>query len=379
LIGLTEIFNWFLLALPKIFIHFDWASVRLPVYSGEMKAIYIIYFAPLLVLTVLLNRWNPFELSSKFKVQSPKFIFRSSAVSLAVLFFLIVFHPFSAPAADGRLKIDFLDVGQGDAALVTFPNGETLLVDGGGKVNYARLKNENADETEAFEPDTQTIGETVVSEFLWQRGLSEIDYILATHADADHFQGLKGAAKNFRVRAAFLGRMSEDDEDFAEFLEILRKRKIETIILSRGDVFTVGGVKIEVLFPEADNSPQAVSDNNNSLVLRLTFGAKSFLLTGDIEKETENRLAQTPESLKADVVKVAHHGSRTSSIENFVKATKARFAVISVGRKSPFGHPHAEVVERWQDSGAKILKTGERGTISISTDGSDLQINTFLK
>ncbi len=379
LIRLTEILNWFLLALPKIFIAYDWASVRLPVYSGEMKIIYLVYFVPLLILTILLNSWKPFTQKPKTENRISKIVLRLSTAFLAIFGYLIVFHPFSEPKPDGRLKIDFLDVGQGDAALVTFPNGETLLVDGGGKLNYRNLKNEIGEEDEFFEPDTQTIGESVVSEFLWEQGYSEINYILASHADADHFQGLKDAAKNFRVRAAFLGRTAQNDKDFAEFLKMLRKRKIQHVILSRGDEFTIGGVKIEVLFPEKDDSPQAVSDNNNSLVLRLTYGAKSFLLTGDIEKETENELLQTPGFLKADVVKVAHHGSRTSSTEDFVRATQAKIAVISVGRASPFGHPHAEVVERWKGIGAKIFRTGNQGTISISTDGRDLQIDKFLK
>ena len=378
LIYLTEILNWLLLALPKIFIAGDWASVRVPVYSGALEAIYLIYFVPILILTILLNNWKPFALSPKTKNQRPKTFVRLSAGFIVIFFALVVFHPFSAPQPDGRLHVEFLDVGQGDAALVTFPNGETLLVDGGGKVNYSQMNAENEEEIEIFEPDVQTIGEAVVSEFLWAKGYSQIDYILATHADADHIQGLSEAAKNFRVRAAFFG-TPENDKDYIELFEILEKRKIETVKLSRGDVFIIGGVKLEVLFPEKDDSPQAVSDNNNSLVLRLTFGAKSFLLTGDIERETEAELLQKPELLKADVVKVAHHGSRTSSTENFVKAAQAKFAVISVGRHSPFGHPHAEVIERWENSGTKILKTGERGTISISTDGKDLQIKTFLK
>ncbi len=390
LIRLTEILNWLLLALPKVFIANDWASIRLPVYSGEMKAIYFVYFAPLLVLAVLLNNWNPFEISPKSKVQSSKsenlqssrgrfsISLRFMAIGFWVLCFTtIVFHPFSAPPPDGRLRVDFLDVGQGDAAFVTFPNGETLLIDGGGKVNYNRRNEENDEQTEIFEPDTQTIGEAVVSEFIWEKGYAKIDYILASHADADHIQGLNDAAKNFRVRAAFFGITPENDNDFAALAEILRRREIEIVELAQGDEFSIGGVKIEVLYPQKDESPQAVSDNNNSLVLRLSFGARSFLMTGDIERETENELMKTPELLKTDVIKVAHHGSRSSSIEDFVRAAEAKIAVISVGKVSPFGHPHPEIVERWQNSGAKVITTGERGAVSISTDGKDLTIKQF--
>ena len=252
-----------------------------------------------------------------------------------------------------------------------------MLVDGGGKINYEKSDDDEADE-ETFEPDTPRVGERVVSEFLWQKGYSKIDYILATHADTDHIQGLTDVARNFTVGAAFFGRTPPKDRDYIELNAVLQKRGIENITLASGDAFEIGGVKIEVLNPEADESAEAAAGNNQSVVLRLTFGAKSFLLTGDIEKETETALLKNPATLKSTVVKVAHHGSRTSSTAEFIAATHADYAVIPVGRHSRFGHPHPEVVERWQASGAKIKQTGERGTISISTDGADLRVETFL-
>lgn len=388
IIKLTEILNWILLFLPKLFISLDSAGFRVPVYSGAMKSVYILYFVPILILTILLNRWKPFERISDFNSEisetESKFDFstyftastcRRVAASFLFLFIaLIVFHPFSQPKADGRLHIDFLDVGQGDSALVTFPNGETLLIDGGGQISFEKL---NEETEEKFEPDSQNIGESVVSQFLWGKGYSKIDYILATHADADHIQGLTDVAKNFKVRAAFFGRTPLADKDFAELNEILQKREIETITISQGDELEIGGAKIQILFPEKDESEKAISDNNHSVVLRIVFGAKKFLFTGDIEKKAEEKLLQNPAFLKSDVIKVAHHGSRTSSTLEFIEATEAEYAIIPVGRKSIFGHPHEEVVERWLNANAKIKRTGERGTISVSTDGKDLQIETF--
>jgi competence protein ComEC len=379
LVKLTEGLNWILLSLPNLFVENNWASFRVPVYSGTMKAIYFLYFVPILILTILLYRWNPFDLNSRFQASSFKIFVRLASISLLVFVSLVVFHPFSAPSADGRLRVDFLDVGQGDAALITFPNGETLLVDGGGKPNFNNLYvKRETDEPEIFEPDANSIGESVVSQFLWEKGYSKIDYILATHADADHIQGLTDIAKNFRVRAAFFGRTPENDGDFAELHKVLQKRKVEIIKLKRGDILDFDGASVEVLYPEADDSPEAVSDNNHSIVLRLVFGTKKFLLTGDIEKETESFLAQYPVFLQSDIVKVAHHGSRTSSIQSFIDAVNAEYAIISVGKTSPFGHPHKEVLERWKNANVKILTTGERGTISVSTDGKDLIINRFL-
>lgn len=382
-IKLTEILNWLLVSVPYFLTENSWTNLRLPVYSGAMRAIYISYFVPVIFLTVILNKWNPFGLISDFKLQIARRDFpvlpflRAAASLLILLFALIVFHPFSSPPADGRLHIDFLDVGQGDAALIRFPNGETMLVDGGGQINFSRVNLGTEDEPEIFEPDTGTVGEAVVSEWLWENGYSQVDYILATHADADHIQGLSDVAKNFRVRAAIFGRTPMKNAGFAELFSILRKRQVEAVTISRGDILTFGNVKIEVLYPLKDENTESVSDNNHSVVLRIIYGERKFLLTGDIEKETEKELVNAPEYLQADVIKVAHHGSRTSSTEEIINASKAKLSVVSVGQKSPFGHPHAEVVERWKKAGAKLLTTGENGTISVSTDGQDLQLKTF--
>ena len=377
-IKLTELFNWLLLSVPNFFVENDWASMRLPHYAGVMKVIYFLYFAPLLALTIFIYLWNPFAINFKLQVPNSKFFVRISTALLTVLLSLIIFHPFSAPTPDGRLHIDFLDVGQGDSALVTFPSGETLLVDGGGKRSFSNVyvQNEYEDEPELFEPDRQNIGETVVSAFLWEKGYDRIDYILATHADADHIQGLSDVAENFQIQGAMFGVMPSKNAEFAALYKILQKREIPTVEISRGDVLNFGEVKVEVLYPEQNND---ISDNNSSVVLRLVYGKRKFLLTGDIEKEAENELLTAPEFLQSDVVKAAHHGSRTSSTQEFIEAVQAELVVIPVGRTSPFGHPHREIVERWKNSGAKIITTGERGTVSVSTDGKDLQLKTFSR
>ncbi len=363
-----------------------WASMRLPNYSGAMKAIYLLYFIPVLFFAAALNCWKPFNFGSNKSFQSSEIqlftsesIRRIFAFSFLILFGLIIFHPFSVPVPDGRLHIDFLDVGQGDSALVTFPGGETLLVDGGGKTNFSKiyLQNEFDDEPELFEADRQNIGETVVSAFLWEKGYDKVDYILATHADADHIQGLTDVAENFNVKAAIFGRTPFKNQEFADLFMILQKRAIPILILSRGDLINFDEAKIETLYPEKDASPDAVSNNNHSVVLRIIYGKRTFLLTGDIEKETERELLNEPELLHGDVVKAAHHGSRTSSTQDFINATRAKLVVVPVGKSSPFGHPHKEVLERWKSSGAKVITTGERGTVSISTDGNDLQLKTF--
>ena len=249
-----------------------------------------------------------------------------------------------------------------------------MLVDGGGRRKYR----EGDDESESFEPDVRGIGETVVSEFLWHRGYQRIDYILATHADADHIQGLTDVAKNFRIGSAIFGRMPANDPDLAELAAVLKRRGIHAESITRGDELKFGDVVVEILYPAASVDLDAVSDNDNSIVLRLTYGDRSILLTGDIERKAERELTEGSTNLNADVIKVPHHGSRTSSTQEFVNAVEPKYAVISVGRSSPFGHPHAEVVERWKSRGANVMTTGTRGTITVSTDGNDLVVNHFL-
>jgi competence protein ComEC len=233
------------------------------------------------------------------------------------------------------------------------------------------------DESE-FEPDARRIGEAVVSEFLWEKGYSHIDYLIATHADADHMQGLSDVARNFDIGSILVGTIADADPEFADLMKAADSRKIPVATVRSGDELEIGGAKIRILHP-ADNFAEPKFANNSSVVMKISFGSRNFLMTGDIEKEAETKLLSAGTfDLKADVIKVAHHGSRTSSTENFVNRVGAEIAVISVGRKSRFGHPHAEVVERWKNSGAIVLKTGDNGTVTVATDGNEIRLRTFV-
>jgi len=369
-ITLTETLNWLLVSIPSVFTESTFAGFRVPIYSGPARAVYLIYFLPVIVMSIFLARWDPFSLRKTSKKH--RTIFVSTAAFAMLIAAVIIFHPFSAPRPDGNLRVEFLDVGQGDSAFVTFPTGEKMLIDAGGRVDYKK----NGEDAVPFEPDVPRIGEMVVSEFLWERGISEIDHIVATHADADHIQGLNDIARNFRVRHAVFGRIDQAEPEFAELLSGLDQIGVPKTAVNAGDVFEIGGVRVEILNPFEHS---AMSVNNDSIVLRFVFGETSFLFTGDIERDAEARILNSNVDLRSDLIKVAHHGSRTSSGEDFIKAVEARFAIISVGRKSVFGHPHPEVVERWKRSGAKVITTGERGMISISTDGRDLQVKTLVQ
>lgn len=383
LISLTNSLNWVMVHSVDPFSSVGAASIRLPEYTGWSGAVYGLYYLPLSLLLVLLSRWKPFDLprsATPVSNSRPRVI---ALVTQLLAVALIITHPFSAGWPTGKLRVDFLDVGQGDSALITLPDNTTLLIDGGGRPGPFQKENSFSDTDNSdgrpFSRDTRSIGESVVSEYLWWRGLDHVDYILATHADADHIDGLNDVARNFQVRAALIARAPDKDQEYARFAETLKERNIPLGLIGAGDVLRVGTVTAKVLWPAPEQNSNASSRNNDSVVLRLQFVERALLLTGDIEMAGEHGMLRGGEDLRADLVKVPHHGSRTSSTVDIVAASRPRFAIISVGQTSPFGHPNADVVERWKRAGAEILTTGNSGTITITTDGRALELETFVK
>ncbi|HEV3471232.1 MAG TPA: ComEC/Rec2 family competence protein [Pyrinomonadaceae bacterium] len=393
------------------------ASLRVPEYAGAASLVYALYLAPPLFLMKALLRWDLFEEfrvtgfefrvkdgaasgsptvrdgvddnvsldalphgrasvpSSELETRNSKLV-RLASLASAVLLVVVVAHPLSAGRPDGRLRIDFLDVGQGDAALLTAPDGTTLLVDAGGRPRFREAGGTAA----PFEPDARGIGDRVVSEFLWRRGLSRVNYAVATHAHADHVEGFADVLANFRVDAAFVARAPAGSAEFSRLAASAARARVPLYLTARGDVLRLGGVTVEVLWPPAaEQAPEGPSGNDDSVVLRVTHGRRAFLLTGDIEAGAEAALVAAGDPLHCDALKVPHHGSRTSSTPAFVSAARPALAVVSVGQDSPHGHPHPSVVERWRAGGAQVLTTGERGTITVSTDGEDLRVETFVK
>ena len=358
LFRLADAIDWAMVHSVDPFSSFGLASLRLPEYSGSAALLYAVYYLPFLFLIVALLHWQPLGPRRQRECKLHRYV-PPLAFAQFLLLAVLILHPLSAARADGKLRVDFLDVGQGDSALITMPDGTTLLVDGGGNPNDAGRR----------------IGETVVSEYLWWRGLSQIDYVLATHADADHIDGLNDVLKNFSVRAALIARRPRDDPEFEKFSQTLTETGTNSETIQAGDVIRFGEVEINVLWPPNGGD---TSTNNDSVALRIQFGERSILLTGDIEQVAERSLLASQQQLSADVVKVPHHGSKTSSTEGFVLATKPQLAIISVGRNSRFGHPHKEVVDRWKANGATVLTTGEYGTITLTTNGHDLNLKTFI-
>jgi competence protein ComEC len=364
------------------------SAIRLPHYHGPAAMVYVFYFVALGTLALALARWNPLRpttiTGAHGKIVRASHLFslwrlRLAFAGFSVLLGVMVLHPFSAAKPDGKLHIDYLDVGQGDAALVTMPDGTTMLIDGGGRPNIDWNRSDESGVEKSFERDTRSVGERVVSEYLWSQGLDRIDYLLPTHADADHIDGLNDIARNFKVRSAIVTRTPFDDPEYARFSQTMRSAAVPIERIGAGDMMRFGEVTVDVLWPPPDESVDAPWRNNDGTVLRVRYGSQAFLFAADIEKEAEARIVQLHGDLRSGIVKVAHHGSKTSSTTDFIKATIASLAIISVGRTSIFGHPNKEVVERWRGNGAQVMTTGAKGTISIVCDGQSLTVNTFVR
>jgi competence protein ComEC len=280
---------------------------------------------------------------------------------------LIIVHPFPPRLEETRLEMTVLDVGQGDSIFLAFPGGQTMLVDAGGLPGSAFVHSRRAG---------IDIGEEVVSPYLWSRGLKRLDVVALTHAHQDHLGGLAALLENFQVGELWVGRPVQT-QAYAALLAEARRHGVPVVPRQRGDTFQWGGVSGRVLWPLSGESQEGVR-NDDSLVLRLEIGESSFLLAGDIERTAEQAMTAAGDAIAVDFLKVAHHGSRTSTTEAFLDAARPSFAAISVGETNPFGHPHPDVLRRLQSRGLRLYRTDRDGAITVITDGGKLETRAFL-
>jgi competence protein ComEC len=291
----------------------------------------------------------------------------SVAVALLATALVIATHPFPPRLTPERLELTVLDVGQGDSLFLSFPRGRTMLVDAGGELGnfHSGGMRSGID-----------VGEDVVSPYLWSRGLKHIDVVALTHAHEDHLGGLAAIFENFRVGEFWVGR----DIQSAAYRQVLAAAHAHGVFirhLKQSDAFSEDGVAGDVLWPE-NNAEGQSAKNDDSLVMRLTDGAESFLLAGDIERPSERKILVDEQSVGVNFLKVAHHGSKTSTTDPFLSAAHPAFAAISVGRDNIFGHPSPEVTERLEAAGVRVYRTDRDGAVTASTDGGSLSVSTFL-
>jgi competence protein ComEC len=289
--------------------------------------------------------------------------FAAAAVVQAVLLALLLWHPFPPEIAPHELAMTVVDVGQGDSILLTFPDGKLMLVDGGGIPTFGH-----------HAPSQMDIGEDVVSPYLWNRSINRIDVMVCTHAHADHIGGLPSLLENFHARQLWTGANSENPA-WRALRDRAHRDGVSVVPLHRGQRFQYGGAQLEVLAPSLDYVPKAEPHNNDSLAFRVTFGRHSFLLSGDIERQVEAELVAEGLVRKTDVLKVPHHGSKTSSTAAFLDLLRPAFAVMSAGFENSYGHPHPDVLERYEERRACVLRTDLDGLVTVSSDGRRLRMD----
>lgn len=313
---------------------------------------------------------------------------RRALVLLASTLFLLLSRYYAAPmaaAARESLRVTFVEIGQGDAAVIEVPGGEVWLVDGGGLPFVGR----------ALGRQRQRVAETPARQallpYLRHRRIDHIDLVVVSHAHPDHFVGLQAVARAMPISEIWSAHVqSEIPGPYETWLQSLQEAGTEVIAPRLGTARSRQGAVLEVLWPRyappgaaRSDAPRAQPDpilgvNDNSLVVRLDFADRRFLFSGDIEREAEELLVQEHRGqLRADVVKVPHHGSPTSSTPDFVMATSAAIAIISCGRANHFGFPDSEVEARWRDQAKYLFRTDLVGsvTLRVSPDGA-IQVET---
>jgi competence protein ComEC len=279
-------------------------------------------------------------------------VLRRTVLAFVVAALAAVAFPARSPAK-GRLRVDFMDVGQGDAAVVTSPTGKTVLIDGG----------------------PRGAGRDLAS-FLGDRGVGPIDLVLLTHRHADHLGGLAEVIERRGALIFLDAPVANPGTAYAALLDVLERQQVAVRQAETGrSVDLGGGARLLLLGPPRPLITHAHSVvNANSVVARLDYGRVRVLFTGDAEGPTERWLIDAGADLRATVLKVAHHGSRTSSTAAFVDAVRPEVAVISVGGHNGFGHPAAETIDRLERAGARIYRTDLDGSITIETDGERLEV-----
>ena len=291
---------------------------------------------------------------------------------IAILIILVIINPikYFSNIKQSNLKIYFVDVGQGDSTCIVTPKNKIILIDGGGN-----SKDENYD-----------IGKQTLLPYLLDKKINKIDYCIVSHFDSDHCGGLMYILKNLKVKNIIIGKQYEEYENYKEFIKIAKDKKINIRVVEAGEKITIEkNLYIDILWP-INREKMVIQNaiNNNSLVFKLRYINFSMLFTGDIEeiaeKEILDKYKENTEFLKSTILKVAHHGSKTSSTKEFINIVKPKYAVIGVGKDNKFRHPSNVTIENLKTINTEIYRTDEMGEISINVNiKGNINIEEFIK
>ncbi len=369
--GIT-VSNYITAALAKLPMASIWLAT--PTFS----AIILYYITLITVFSYLQKSQWPFSKKQPAQLKQV----RPAKKGITLLIFSIitislVLHFQKETNTPEQATISVLDVGQGLATVLEFPSGKTFIIDGG-KSHAGRTSNFN-------------VGQDLIAPFLWKKRISNLDGIIISHPHADHYNGIKFLTKHFKPKVIWVNLAKTQNPSLAEYNNLLTQAeslgipiKIPTKdqVIFKEDNFSIQSIAnlhrghIDKLEGSAARKRDAMG-NNKSLVIKLVAGNRTILFPGDIEREAENVIIADQTEIMADVLIAPHHGSITSSTNEFIKKVGGKQVIISAGANKWGKFPSMEVLENYYKAGYKILTTGKSGTISIETDGEDLQIKTF--
>jgi len=319
----------------------------------------IVYYVVLLTV-ILIKRIRKKEVKRRIEkkiltnVDKFKYAFVRKIKQILSIFVIIILLMQLIKFATPELKIHFIDVGQGDSTLIITPSNKTILIDGGGNKNA-----ENFD-----------VGEQTLLPYLLDRKIKKIDYLMISHFDADHSTGTIAVLENLKVKTLIISKQIEISDEYEKIIEIVKRKNVQVFVVKAGNQINIDKqVKLQILYPEEEL--KFADLNNNSIVAKLIYNNFSMLFTGDIEKEAEEYIVNkynNTNALKSNILKIPHHGSKTSSTEKLLQVVNPKVALIGVGKNNTFGHPNEEVLERLEGINCKIYRTDTMGEITVKVN-----------